>query len=109
MGSLQSLNMDAMLRHTFIPDYSVKAITECIYLEIKRPLYLAAKRATLMERKQKLGEFTSDAIDDEVEKLLHSLDEGDDRSVNNSVPNLNGNTPKATSLAPSPTPMIHVS
>lgn len=107
MGSLQSLNMDAMLRHTFIPDYSVKAVTECIYLEIKRALYLAAKRATLMERKQKLGEPTSDAIDDEVEKLLHSLDE-DDRSVNTSVPNLNGNTPKA-SLAPSPTAMLLVS
>lgn len=110
MGSLQSLNMDALIRHTFIPDYSVKAVTETIYLAIKRNLYLAAKRATLMERKQKCGE-TSDAIDDEVEKLLHSLDE-DDPSVHASVPNLNGNTPKAskpTSSAPSPTTIVNVS
>lgn len=112
MGSLQSLNMDALLRHTFIPDYSVKAVAETSYIVVKRPLYLAAKRATLMERKQKLSEPSSDAIDDEVEKLLHSLDE-DDQSVHNSVPNLNGNTPrmasKPPSKAPSPSALIHVS
>lgn len=102
-----------MLRHTFYPDYSVKAVTEVIYLQIKRPLYLAAKRATLMERKQKIGEPSSEAIDDEVEKLLHSLDEDDPTSVNTSVPNLNSsNTPKAskpTSSAPSPTTVFNVS
>lgn len=113
MGSLQSLNMDALVRHTFIPDFSVRALTETIYFEIKRPLYLAAKRATLMERKQKLGEPSTEAIDDEVEKLLHSLDDGE-YSIHNSVPNLNGGTtPKTTSkpvsTAPSPTAMIHVS
>ncbi|XP_063699850.1 unextended protein [Culicoides brevitarsis] len=105
MGSLQSLNMDALIRHTFIPDYSVKAVTETIYLAIKRNLYLAAKRATLMERKQRCGDPTSDAIDDEVEKLLHSLDD-DDPSVHASVPNLNGNTPKASKPA-SPTTIVN--
>ncbi|KAL9698180.1 hypothetical protein quinque_001621 [Culex quinquefasciatus] len=106
MGSLQSLNMDAMLRHTFIPDYTVKAVTEMVYIQIKRNLYLAAKRATLMERSQRLGTDNSglEPIDDEVEKLLHSLDDEDDRSVGADTANLQ--TPKAskpTSNAPSPT------
>ncbi|XP_058822465.1 unextended protein [Topomyia yanbarensis] len=106
MGSLQSLNMDALLRHTFLPDYTVKAVTEVVYIQIKRNLYLAAKRATLMERSQRMGEHSMEPIDDEVEKLLHSLDE-DDRSVGADTTNLQ--TPKAskpTSNAPSPTTMI---
>lgn len=69
-GSLQSLNIDAMLRHTFIPDYSVRAVTDVLYIAIKRTLYLAAKRATLMERSQKLEEMgSSEPIDEEVEKV----------------------------------------
>lgn len=70
MGSLQSLNIDAMLRHTFIPDYSVKALTDVVYVVIKRSLYLAAKRATLMEHSKRLGgEHSHEPIDDEVEKV----------------------------------------
>lgn len=69
-GSLQSLNMDAMLRHTFVPDYSVRAVTDVIYLAMKRTLYLAAKRATLMERSQKTEDLgSSEPIDEEVEKV----------------------------------------
>lgn len=64
--------MDAMLRHTFVPDYSVKAVTEVFYITIKRTLYLAAKRATLMERAQKLGEpGSNEPIDEEVEKVMN--------------------------------------
>jgi metal transporter CNNM len=68
MGSLQSVNLDAMLRHTFIPDYTVRAITEVFYVRIKRSLYLAAKRATLMERAKKDTQ-SEDHFDDEVEKV----------------------------------------
>lgn len=71
MGSLESLNIDSLLRHTFVPDYSVRAATEVIYLKIKRSLYLAAKRATLMERSKK-GENASDQFDDEVDKVRNS-------------------------------------
>lgn len=102
-GSLQSLNMEAVLRHTFVPDYSVRAVSDVVYLTIKRNLYLAAKRATLMERSQKLVGTGNDALDDEVEKLLHSLDE-DDRSVGADTANLAGYTPRAskpTSNSPS--------
>lgn len=70
MGSLQSLNMDAMLRHTFIPDYSVKALSDVVYLAIKRSLYMAAKRATLMEQSKRMGnDHSNEPLDDEVEKV----------------------------------------
>ncbi len=128
-GSLQSLNMDALLRHTFVPDYSVRAVTDVLYLAIKRTLYLAAKRATLMERSQKIEELgSSEPIDEEVEKvewiyitfipsltlnvffsfnyfqLLHSLDD-DDRSITAHTANLNAITPRQSkhgSMASSP-------
>ncbi|XP_058795017.1 unextended protein isoform X2 [Phymastichus coffea] len=111
LGSIQSVNLDAILRHTFVPDYTVRAITEVFYVKVKRSLYLAAKRATLLERSQKEGSQT-DQFDAEVEKLLHSLDE-DDRSMPESpiLPkdkddnNPNGqlkNSPVKTSSSPSP-------
>lgn len=104
-GSLQSLTLDAIINHSFVPDYSVRAVSDVFYVVIKRTLYLAAKRATLMERAQKVGGETcsnsSDPIDFEVEKLLHSLDE-DDRSINAHTENLNAITPHASKSA-SPT------
>jgi metal transporter CNNM len=57
-----------MLRHTFVPDYTVRAITEVFYVRIKRSLYLAAKRATLMEHAKK-GTQAEYHFDDEVEKV----------------------------------------
>lgn len=73
-GSLQSVNLDSILRYTFVPDYSVRAITEMFFLKIRRSFYLAAKRATLMEKSKKSEESMSagDQFEDEVEKLLHS-------------------------------------
>lgn len=105
MGSLQSLNMDAMLRTTFVPDYSVRAVTEVVYITIKRTLYLAAKRATLMERSQRVGDQSHDALDDEVEKLLHSL-EDDERSIGADTANLMMQTPKMQSKTVSPTNVL---
>lgn len=63
------MNLDAILRHTFVPDYTVRAITEVFYVKVKRSLYLAAKRATLLERSQKEGSQSTDQFDDEVEKV----------------------------------------
>ncbi|XP_043524362.1 unextended protein [Frieseomelitta varia] len=80
VGSIQSINLDSMLRYTFVPDYTVRAVSEVFYVKIKRSLYLAAKRATLLERSQKDSLPGQEQFDDEVEKLLHSLDE-DDRSM----------------------------
>ncbi|XP_038221088.1 metal transporter CNNM4-like [Zerene cesonia] len=75
MGSLQNINMDSMLRHTFVPDYSVRAVTELFYLTVKRSLYLAAKRATLMEKGALSKGATNEQFDTEVDKLLQSVDE----------------------------------
>ncbi|CAH0553932.1 unnamed protein product [Brassicogethes aeneus] len=80
MGSLESINLDSMLRHTFIPDYTVRASTEVLYLKVKRSMYLAAKRATLMER-SKRDNAQGENFDEEVDKLLHSLDEDDGESL----------------------------
>ncbi|XP_018331048.1 metal transporter CNNM4 [Agrilus planipennis] len=74
-GSLQSLNMDALIKATFQPDYSVRACTEVLYMKVRRSLYLAAKRATLMERSQKDSTASGDQFDDEVEKLLHAFED----------------------------------
>ncbi|XP_039501297.1 unextended protein isoform X1 [Drosophila santomea] len=75
MGSLQSLNMDSKIRQSFVPDYSVRAISDVIYITIKRVLYLTAKKATLLEKSRKSGTFSSETFDDEVERLLHSITE----------------------------------
>lgn len=71
-GSLQSLNLDAVMNQTFIPDYSVKAVTDVLYIAVKRSLYLAAKRATLMEKSKKFGSEleSNEPIDYEVEKVM---------------------------------------
>ncbi|KAF2894478.1 hypothetical protein ILUMI_11678 [Ignelater luminosus] len=86
IGSLQSLNMDSLLRYTFQPDYSVRAATDVLYMKIRRNLYFAAKRATLMERSQRDTTTVTgtDQFDDEVEKLLHSLE--DDGSIGRTSP-----------------------
>lgn len=73
-GSLQSLNMNALMKHSFEPDYTVKAIKDVLYITIKRNLYLAALRATLMEKSQKVDFVGSnEIIDEDVKILLTSL------------------------------------
>lgn len=59
------------MNQTFVPDYSVRAITDVFYIAIKRTLYLAAKRATLMEKSKRFGSElgSNEPIDYEVEKV----------------------------------------
>lgn len=100
LGSLQSLNMDALMKHTFVPDYSVRAVTDVVYIAIKRTLYLAAKRASLMEKCSRTGEegTMGGDVDAEVEKLLHSLDE-EERCVGAEMHNLNTKSSPPKSFA----------
>ncbi|GBP32700.1 Metal transporter CNNM2 [Eumeta japonica] len=106
MGSLQNINMDAMLRHTFVPDYSVRAVTQLYYLTVKRSLYLAAKRATLMEKGALSKGGTAEQFDTEVDKLLQSVDEdmsisGDHKSPSRQVCTVSPNLPPLpTSASP---------
>lgn len=75
-GSLQSLNLNALLKHTFEPYYSVKATKDVLYISIKRSLYMAAVRATLMEHSQKVDDQASnEPIDEDVKIFLNSLDD----------------------------------
>lgn len=62
------------MNQTFIPDYSVRGITDVVYVAIKRTLYLAAKRATLMEKSKRYGSDlgSNEPFDYEVEKVFIS-------------------------------------
>ncbi|GBL83404.1 hypothetical protein AVEN_110707-1 [Araneus ventricosus] len=56
MQSLSSISIspENPVSKTFIPDYTVVTITETLYMKIHWAVYLAAYRATLMERHHKL-------------------------------------------------------
>ncbi|KAK3931496.1 Metal transporter CNNM2 [Frankliniella fusca] len=80
MGSMQSVNLDVMLRHTFVPDYTVRAVMDVLYVRVRRAAYLAAKQATLMALSRK--DSTDEHFDDEVEKLLNTMDDEESRCRN---------------------------
>ncbi|CAB3224459.1 unnamed protein product [Arctia plantaginis] len=100
LGSLQNLNMDSMLRHTFVPDYSVRAIAELYYLTIKRSMYLAAKRATLMEKGVLNRGGTNEQIEPEVDKLLREGDNPRIEEIREEVPAEAGKPYVPTSASP---------
>lgn len=62
------------MRQSFVPDYSVRAVTDVTYIAIKRSLYLTAKRATLLGKSQKPGTENVAEIDDEVEKVRNYIE-----------------------------------
>ena len=78
IGSVQSLNIESAVKSTFIPDYTVKAISEIIYIQIKRSMYMAAKRATLMERTHTKGSAQADQFDCELDKIFNCCDDDND-------------------------------
>ncbi len=52
---------------TYKPDYTVRAVTNLLYLCIKRHQYMAAFRATLMERQPKTPQVLGQLQNMEVE------------------------------------------
>ncbi|KAG8184776.1 hypothetical protein JTE90_011563 [Oedothorax gibbosus] len=56
-----SISPDTAMSKTFIPDYTVVAITDTLYMKVHWAVYLAAYRATLMERHHKLDPENEDA------------------------------------------------
>ncbi|XP_076367882.1 unextended protein-like [Tachypleus tridentatus] len=59
---------------TFIPDYTVVAVSDTLYMKVHRAVYLAAYRATLMERQQQRSETNlEDPFKGELEKVLKTV------------------------------------
>ncbi|XP_050734482.1 unextended protein-like isoform X2 [Eriocheir sinensis] len=66
LGSVQSLDAT---KFSFTPDYSVRAITEVVYLRVRRSHYIAARRAFLLERAQK-EPHSDEHFEKEIAKML---------------------------------------
>ncbi|GIX74548.1 metal transporter CNNM4 [Caerostris extrusa] len=93
MQSLSSISIspENPVSKTFIPDYTVVTITETLYMKIHWAVYLAAYRATLMERHHKL--------DPENEEIFNSW--GNDFRFSSSG-SLNRLQPDSNSVATTP-------
>jgi metal transporter CNNM len=44
------MTIDGLLASSFVPDYSVRPVTDTTFLKIPRSMYIAAKQATVLER-----------------------------------------------------------
>ena len=61
----------------FVPDYTVKAVTDVLYMKIKRPTYMRAMKASLMGKKAShSGELNERELEHLLEKV-RSLDSED--------------------------------
>ncbi|GFY78974.1 metal transporter CNNM2 [Trichonephila inaurata madagascariensis] len=63
-----SLSPENPVSKTFIPDYTVVSITETLYMKIHWAVYLAAYRATLMERHHKIDPETEEIFNNNWEQ-----------------------------------------
>ena len=54
----------------FIPDYTIKAVTDVLYLKIKRTTYLRAMKASLMGKK---ASHSGELNERELEHLLEKV------------------------------------
>lgn len=94
---------DPVIRFSFVPDYTVRAVTELWYIKIHRSLYIAAYRATQLERQQKNDVTSEDVFSAELErmmKLVNGFDGmGDEmKALASSI----GSSDGPTNMAPSP-------
>ena len=58
--------------HSFIPDFTVKPIENTLYLKIPRAVYLAAFRASLMDRKDEFLESDLASFKEEVDNTIYT-------------------------------------
>ena len=61
----------------FVPDYNVKAISDVIYLRIKRPMYCAALKASKMANNPKAGEGGTEQ-EHVLDRYLERVNEDED-------------------------------
>ena len=68
----QLLQQTETAAHSFIPDFTVKPIENTLYMKISRKVYLAAFRASLMDRKDEFleGDFT--LFKEEIDNIICS-------------------------------------
>lgn len=58
--------------HSFVPDFTVKPIENTLYMKISRKVYLAACRASLMDRKEEFAESDFIKFKEEIDSLICS-------------------------------------
>lgn len=58
--------------HTFVPDFWVQALTTTIYMKIPRKVYLAAVRASLLDRRDEFMDSELEQFREEVDSLIYS-------------------------------------
>lgn len=70
----------------FIPDYTVKAVQDVLYMKIKKPVYFTALKASIMSRKA--AHNSTDAIHRDLDQLLEKVteDEANDHPTMHSPP-----------------------
>lgn len=56
-------------RYIFVPDYTVEAISDVVYIVVTRNIYLAAKRATQIEESRYQSDDSQETFDEDVEKV----------------------------------------
>ncbi|CAL1265152.1 unnamed protein product [Larinioides sclopetarius] len=71
-----SISPENPVLKTFIPDYTVVTITETLYMKIHWAVYLAAYRATLMERHHKLDPDSEEIFNNNWEQDLQFSSSG---------------------------------
>uniref|UniRef100_T1IIQ4 CNNM transmembrane domain-containing protein n=1 Tax=Strigamia maritima TaxID=126957 RepID=T1IIQ4_STRMM len=73
-GMVQAIPQESA-KMTFVPDYTVRAIADVLYVKIHRSHYVAARQATILERQQKLDPAMADQVTQEVDKLFQASNE----------------------------------
>jgi hypothetical protein len=58
--------------HTFVPDFWVQAMQTTIYMKIPRKVYLAAVRASLLDRRDEFVDSELEQFREEVDSLIYS-------------------------------------
>ena len=58
--------------HSFVPDFTVKPIENTLYMKIPRKVYLAAFRASLMDRKDEFLESDFTLFKEEIDNIICS-------------------------------------
>lgn len=71
-SELFNIQQQQIESHSFTPDFTVKAVENTLYMKIPRKVYLAAFRASLMERKDEFLQCDLDMFKEEIDNLIYN-------------------------------------